>query len=89
MDHASWQKDINRYFAEEIVLHQPKEDNEFTAKELRDYLQEINVVLSDKSAGSWMRIAEKKGDVVSRMAMHDGRRMRLYRFEIRTDTPES
>jgi len=89
MDYADWQKDIDKYFAKEIVLHQPKEPNEFTAKELKDYLQENKVVLSEKSAGTWMQKAVENGDVVSRMALCDGRRKRLYRFEVRTDTPES
>ncbi len=81
MEHAAWQKDISEYFDEEIELHQPKEDYEFTGKELKEYLLEKNVVLSEKSANSWMNSAIDNGDVTSRMWLGGGRRMRLYRFE--------
>ena len=89
MDHAAWQKDISEYFAEEIDLHQPKEDCEFTGKELKDYLISRKVVISEKSANTWMNNAEENGDVTSRMWLGGGRRMRLYRFELRTNTNES
>ena len=83
MDHSVWQKDIDGYFSEEIELHQPKEDDEFTGKELKDYLLTRKVVLSEKSANTWMNNAEENGDVVSRMWLGGGRRMRLYRFEVK------
>lgn len=89
MEFEAWKKDVDRYFAEEIELHQPQEDDEFTAIELREYLQEANVALSEKSAATWMNKAIKNGDVTSRLSLCNGRRTRLFRFEPRTSTPES
>ena len=65
---ADWQSDLLEYFADDIGMHAPREEGEFTAKEFVELLEkDKELVISTKTAHSWMDKAVKEGRAAKRL----------------------
>ena len=79
---ADWQKDLLEYFADDIAMHEPKADNEFTAQDLVELLIEVEgKEVTTKTAHNWMSRAVKEGRASMRRWLGDtGAETNLYKW---------
>jgi len=69
---ADWQSDLLEYFAEDMEMHAPKGDDEFTAQELAELLEKEGTTITVKTAHAWMAKAIKEGRASMRKWLGDG-----------------
>lgn len=71
--------DLLDYFSEEIILHKPKEPDEFTAEEFKSWMA-TKVRMSVKTAHAWLNKAIDEGKASKREARHNGHPIIYYRW---------